>query len=81
MKKILALAVLAVSLVACNESADSAARAKDSLDSIANAKIEVIDSSADAKIDAIDSTTEAKKEALDSTANRVDSISDKKDNN
>lgn len=74
MKKILAIAVLAVSLVACNESADSAARAKDSLDSIANAKIEVIDSSADARIDAIDSTTEAKKDALDSTANRVDSV-------
>ena len=67
MKKFLAIAVLAVSLVACNEAADtSAERTKDSLDSIANAQINVIDSSADAKIDAIDSTTEVKKDLVDS---------------
>ncbi|MGV3658013.1 MAG: hypothetical protein ACO1NX_08660 [Chitinophagaceae bacterium] len=73
MKKFLAIAVLAVSLVACNESGDAAADAKDSLDSIANQKIEAIDSSADARIDAIDSTTEAKKDQLDSTLNKADS--------
>jgi hypothetical protein len=72
MKKFLAIAVLAVSLVACNESGDAAADAKDSLDSVANAKIDVIDSSADAKIDAIDSTTEVKKDLVDSTLGKVD---------
>jgi hypothetical protein len=74
MKKILAIAVLAVSLVACNESSDAAANTKDSLDSAANAKIDVIDSSADARIDAIDSTTEAKKDALDSANKTIDSV-------
>ena len=54
-------------LTACNNSADTAADAKDSLDSAANVKTEAIDSSADARIEAIDSTTEAKKEVIDST--------------
>ena len=72
MKKFFALAVLALSLVACNESSDAAADAKDSLDSIANAQINNIDSAADARIDNIDSVNEAKKDLLDSTMNNTD---------
>lgn len=67
MKKILGVLLIAGTLVACNNSADSEANTKDSLDSIANIKKDVIDSSADAKKDMIDSSTEAKKDAVDTT--------------
>jgi hypothetical protein len=65
MKKFFVLFVLAASLVACNNSADSAADTKDSLDSIANERKDVIDSSAEQRKDVIDSTTEAKKDVID----------------
>ncbi|MDQ3550804.1 MAG: hypothetical protein M3413_04685 [Bacteroidota bacterium] len=70
MKKLVVILGLSVALVACNNEADSTARTKDSLDSIANVRKDVIDSSADARKDIIDSTTEQKKEALD----RLDSL-------
>jgi hypothetical protein len=75
MKKFLTVFVLAGALVACNNASDSAADAKDSLDSIASERKEVIDSSAEARKDVIDSTTEQKKEVIDSrdSLNRADS--------
>jgi hypothetical protein len=70
MKKFLVLFAIAASVTACNNSANSEADMKDSLDSIANEKKDVIDSSAEQRKDMIDSTTEAKKEMVDTTVNR-----------
>ncbi|RYZ48452.1 MAG: hypothetical protein EOO14_22090 [Chitinophagaceae bacterium] len=75
MKKLLLVFVTAVTFVACDNAADGEARAKDSLDSIANAQKDVIDSSAEQRKDVIDSTTEQKKnvmDSLDSLNNKVD---------
>lgn len=69
MKRLLTILALAGALTACNNSADSTAEKKDSLDSVASEKKEMIDSSASEKKDVIDSTTKQKKEAID----RVDS--------
>ena len=66
MKKFLGVLAIAGTLVACNNSADSAENTKDSLDSAANVKTEKIDSAADATINKIDSATEAKKDQVDS---------------
>lgn len=76
MKKFLAVFALAGTLVACNNASDSAADAKDSLDSIASERKEVIDSSAEARKDVIDSTTEQKKEAIEKidSLNRLDTV-------
>ncbi|MBO9684804.1 MAG: hypothetical protein J7502_19390 [Flavisolibacter sp.] len=74
MKRLLSIIVLAGALTACNNSADSTAEKKDSLDSLASERKEMIDSSADVRKDVIDSTTKHKKEALD----RVDSAMNKK---
>jgi hypothetical protein len=73
MKKFLGVLVIAASLAACNNSADSTDNKKDSLDSIASEKKEMIDSSAEAKKDAVDSVTNAKKETL----NKMDSLNKK----
>ena len=70
MKKLLVILGLSVTMVACNNDADSAARTKDSLDSVANATKDVIDSSAEARKDIIDSTTEQKKDVIDSLNRR-----------
>jgi PBP1b-binding outer membrane lipoprotein LpoB len=66
MKKLFMVMAAAAFLTACNNSADTAADMKDSIDSAANVKTEAIDSTADAKIEKIDSTAEAKKEVIDS---------------
>ena len=73
MKKFLGILAIAGTLVACNDSADSSANAKDSLDSIANEKKDNIDSAADQKKDAVDSVTDAKKDAV----NKIDSLNKK----
>jgi hypothetical protein len=73
MKRFLTIIALAGTLAACNNSADSTADQKDSLDSLANEKKEMIDSTADQRKDVIDSTTEQKKDVLD----RVDSATNK----
>ena len=65
MKRLFVILAVAGSLVACNNSADSTAEKKDSLDSLASEKKEMVDSSAEQKKDAIDSTTEQKKDVLD----------------
>lgn len=68
------ISVITASLLACNNSSDTTAAMKDSLDSVASEKKEEIDSSAKERIDKIDSTTEQKKAALDSldSLNRKD---------
>ncbi len=73
MKKLFIVFAVAFAFTACNNSAETAADAKDSLDSIANEKKEVIDSTADVKKDVIDSTTEQKKEAIE----KLDSLNRK----
>jgi hypothetical protein len=75
MKKVILSFLIAGSLVACDNAANSDGDAKDSLDSIANEKKENIDSSADVRKDVIDSTTENQKEAID----RIDSMNVRKD--
>jgi len=80
MKKFLAILVIAGTLVACNNDADSTENAKDSLDSVAAEKKDMIDSTADQRKDMIDSTTEMKKDAMDKmdSANRkMDSTNNK----
>ncbi len=73
MKRFLTIIALTGTLTACNNSADSTAEQKDSLDSLANEKKEMIDSTAEQKKEAIDSTIEQKKENLD----RIDSATNK----
>ncbi len=70
MKKTFLIFAVAAFFVACNNSADSTNREKDSLDSIAKLKKDVIDSTAGQKKDMIDSTTQAKKDMIDSTAKK-----------
>jgi hypothetical protein len=70
MKKLFVSFLIAGSLVACNNSADSTGEAKDSIDSVASEKKDVLDSTTEEKKDMIDSTAEQKKEALD----RLDSL-------
>lgn len=74
MKRFLTIIALAGTLAACNNSADSTAEQKDSLDSLATEKKEAIDSTAEQRKDVVDSTTEQKKETLD----KVDSATNKK---
>lgn len=75
MKKIFLCLVIGVSLAACDNSANSEAGRKDSLDSIANEKKDRLDSTTEVKKDRIDSTTENQKEALD----KMDSMNRVKD--
>ena len=72
MKKVLLGFMIAATMVACNNAADSTENAKDSIDSAATEIKENIDSAADAKKDVIDSTAEMKKDAVDSL-NKKDS--------
>jgi len=76
MKKLFIVLAAAGFLTACNNTADTTDNAKDSLDSIENAKKEAIDSSSKEQKQQIDSTTDAKKEALDrkDSANRKDTL-------
>ena len=67
MKKFIAVLAIAGTLVACNNSADSAENKKDSIDSATNVTTDKIDSAADATINKIDSAADAKKDAIDST--------------
>ena len=67
MKKLLMIMAVAASLTACNNSANTEADMKDSVDSAANVQKEIIDSTADRKEEIIDSTAEAKKDVIDST--------------
>lgn len=75
MKKFFLVAALAVTFVACDNSANSEQNSKDSLDSVANAQKEMIDSSAEQRKDVIDSTTENQKDAM----NQMDSMNKVKD--
>ena len=73
MKKLFIVLAVAGALTACNNSANTAASGKDSLDSIANQKKDVIDSAAQEKKEMVDSTTAEKKEAID----KLDSLNKK----
>jgi hypothetical protein len=73
MKKVILTAAVAFTLFACDNAANTEARTKDSLDSVANAKKDMVDSSAETRKDRIDSTTEIQKDAVDKadSANRA----------
>jgi hypothetical protein len=73
MKRILAMFLLAGSLVACNNSGETTGDKKDSLDSMATERKDMVDSTADQKKDMIDSSTDRKKDSLD----RIDSMKKK----
>jgi hypothetical protein len=64
MKKFLGVLVIAASLVACNNSADTVDNTKDSLDSVEKAKKENVENAADSTINKIDSTYDAAKDSL-----------------
>jgi uncharacterized coiled-coil DUF342 family protein len=70
MKRLFVLLFAAAVLAACNNSAESTDRTKDSLDSIAREKKDNIDSTAEASKDRIDSLNEQKKESVE----RMDSL-------
>jgi hypothetical protein len=65
MKRLFIILVLTGSIAACNNSGNSTAEKKDSLDSIANEKKEMIDSNAQQRKDEVDSATQLKKEAVE----------------
>lgn len=73
MKKLFIVLAVAGALTACNNSADTTAEKKDSIDSVAGERKEAIDSTAEQKKDVVDSTAEQKKEALD----KLDSLNKK----
>jgi len=75
MKKLFIVLAVAGALAACNNSADTAAERKDSIDSIANERKDNIDSTAEQKKAMVDSTAAEKKEAIDKldSLNRNDS--------
>ena len=64
MKKFLGVLVIAASLVACNNSADTVHNTKDSLDSVEKAKKDMVENAADSTINKIDSTYDAAKDSL-----------------
>jgi hypothetical protein len=66
MKKFLGILAIAGTLVACDNTAGSEARTKDSLDSVAKAQKEVVNESADKSKDSIEQTKDAQKEMVDS---------------
>lgn len=65
MKKVFLILVTAASLAACDNSANTVADKKDSIDSTASEKKEMIDSTAEQKKDKVDSTAENMKEAME----------------
>ena len=69
MKRLITVMAIAATLAACNDTGNSAANTKDSLDSVASEKKDMVDSTADNRKDMIDSTTEAKKDMVDSLHN------------
>ena len=75
MKKLFIAFCLSAAFIACDNAADSEARKKDSLDSIADLKKDKIDSSAEHRKEVIDSATQNQKDALD----RADSLNKRKD--
>lgn len=72
MKKFLGILFIAASLVACNDSANTTERTKDSLDSVEKAKKEIVEDKSDSTINKIDSVYDAKgdsvKKMADSTS-------------
>lgn len=66
MKKLALFLFVAAFAVACDNAADAEQRAKDSLDSVKNAKVDMIDSTADQRIDSVEQNIEAQKEMVDS---------------
>lgn len=71
MKKVFLIFATAVSLAACNNTADTAADKKDSVDSVAGEKKESIDSIAGEKKEQVDSAADKMKAGID----KVDSAS------
>lgn len=66
MKKLLFVLMIAGTTVACNNAADAEQRLKDSLDSVENAKKDMIDSVASEAKDSVEQSIDAKEEMVDS---------------
>jgi hypothetical protein len=66
MKKLFILFVVAGFFASCDNAAENGQTTKDSLDSVENAKKEMIDSSATEAKDSIEQRIDAKKEMVDS---------------
>jgi hypothetical protein len=79
MKKTILAIALAGLLAACNNSANTTADKKDSLDSIASEKKDRIDSSAQQKVNAIDSNAKEQKAMVDSNTKEKKAMLDKRD--
>jgi hypothetical protein len=69
MKKLLLIAMISASMMACNNAADNEGDKKDSIDSALNEQKEKVDSIAEQRKDQIDTIKERKIDSLD----RVDS--------
>lgn len=77
MKKVLFAFALAGVFTACNNAADTEARAKDSLDSIQKLQKESVENAATDAKQNIDSTIEMKKDSVDSIHSGVDTANKK----
>lgn len=66
MKKVFMLLAVAGFLVSCDNAADAEKKTKDSLDSVENAKKNVIDSTSDKAKDSVTQTIDAQKDLADS---------------
>ncbi len=72
MKKVLMLAVVAGFLASCDNAGDSAARAKDSLDSVTKLQKESVEDAADTAKKNLDQMNEAKKDMVDTMNKMMD---------
>jgi gas vesicle protein len=70
MKKLCLVFAIAGSLVACDNSADTAQQAKDSLDSVTNLQKESVEDAAKDAKENLDSTSEAVKDSVDAAVDR-----------
>jgi cell division protein FtsX len=66
MKKVLMVVAVAGFLVSCDNAADSAARTKDSLDSVTKLQKESVENASDTAQKNLDQMNEAKKDMVDS---------------
>jgi hypothetical protein len=77
MKKLFIVLAVAGSLVACNNAADPAARAKDSLDSVTNLQKESVENAAQDAKENLDSTKDAVKDSVDAAVERTEDTTNK----
>ena len=77
MKKVFAVLAIAGFITSCNNAANSEARTKDSLDSVAKAQKSMVNDQADKSKDSIEQTKDAQKNMVDSMNKGMDTTKSK----